>query len=76
MRKGCLCMLSYDEKKKIKAILSEGLDINENIRFSHFLESIDETNKKVKSITSKLDQIIRNQQILDQKLDPMIRRIG
>ena len=65
-------MLTLEEKKHIKDVLGEGLNINRNINFTYFLDAIDETNKKVKSIESILSTVIYNQRILDEKLNRII----
>lgn len=62
-------MLTLEEKRKIKDILSEGLGINRNINLAYFLTEIDETKKNVESLESKLNTVIYNQKIIDQKLD-------
>lgn len=67
-------MLNFDEKKKIKDVLSE-LKINPNINLPYFLNSIDQTNKKINELESKLQRIIQNQVIIDQKLDIILRSI-
>lgn len=69
-------MMTIEEKNKIRKILAEGLNINPNINFSYFLDEIDETNTKVKSLDSKLSLIINNQRILDAKLDRIINILG
>jgi len=68
-------MLNYEEKKKIADILRE-LNINPDLNFAYFLDEIDETNEKVKSIESRLQQIIYNQKNIEKKLDLIIRKIG
>ena len=68
-------MLTLQEKKHIKEILSQGLGINQNINFAYFLNSIDQTDKTTKEILSKIERIEYNQKILDNKLDMIIRLI-
>ena len=65
-------MLKYDEKRHIKDVLAEGLNINRNINFPYFLDAIDGTNKSVKALKSQLDVIMYNQKILDDQLRKII----
>lgn len=68
-------MLTLEEKRKIKDILSEGLGINRNINLSYFLTEIDQTKKNVESLESKLNVIIHNQKTIDQKLDYILNEL-
>ncbi len=68
-------MLTLQEKQKIKEILA-GLNINPNINFKYFLNCINETNDKVKSLDSKIQMVLYNQEQLNQKLDKIIRMIN
>ena len=61
-------MLTNEEKKRIKDILGDGLNINRNINFPYFLDAINETNTNVKALKSQLDTILYNQRILDNQL--------
>ena len=65
-------MLSYDEKKKIKEILSDGLNIRNDINFPFYLDVISESNKKIKNIESSINTIIYNQRVLDEKMNKLI----
>lgn len=67
-------MLNYDEKIKIKDVLSE-LNINPNINLPYYLNSIDQINKKIIELESKLQRIMQNQAIIDQKIDIILRNI-
>ena len=68
-------MLTPQEKKHIKEILSQGLGINQNINLAYFLNAIDQTDERTKEILSKIERIEYNQRILDNKLDMIIRLI-
>ncbi|MCF7931342.1 MAG: hypothetical protein K9L02_07530 [Acholeplasmataceae bacterium] len=68
-------MLSYDEKKKIKDILDDGLNINKDIRFSYFLDAIDSTNKITKDLETKINSVLRNQKLIDEKLNIILQSI-
>lgn len=68
-------MLTVQEKRHIKEILSQGLGINQNINFVYFLNAIDETNQRTKEILSKIERLEYNQRLLDSKLDMIIRLI-
>ncbi len=68
-------MLTLEEKRKIKDILSEGLGINRNINLAYFLTEIDQTKKNVESLESKLNKVIYNQKIIDQKLDYILNEL-
>lgn len=65
-------MLTAEEKKHIKDVLGDGLNINRNINFPYFLNAIDETNNNVKALESTLNTILYNQKVLDQKLNNVI----
>ncbi|HPG42198.1 MAG TPA: hypothetical protein PLJ98_00125 [Acholeplasmataceae bacterium] len=65
-------MLSYDEKKKIKEILSDGLNIRKDINFPFYLDAISESNEKIKNIESSINTIIYNQRVLDEKMNKLI----
>ena len=65
-------MLNPTEKKHIKDILQFGLGINPNINLPYYLNAIDSSHKEIQSIKAKLDQIMYNQKILDNKLDAII----
>ena len=67
-------MLNYEEQQKIKDVLSE-LKINPNINLPYFLNSIDQTNKKINELELKLQRIIQNQALIDRKLDIILRSI-
>ena len=67
-------MLTLEEKRKVKDVISE-LNIDTRINFPYFLDCIDETNTKIKSLDSKLQMIINNQQIIDQKLNLILRNM-
>ena len=66
-------MLKPDEKEKIKAILSEGLNIKSNINFPFFLEAISDSNVRIKAVESSINTIIYNQRVLDEKMNKLIR---
>lgn len=68
-------MLTPQEKKHIKEILSQGLGINPNINFAYFLNAINQTDESTKEILSKIERIEYNQRILDDKLNMIIRLI-
>ena len=65
-------MLSYDEKKKIKEILSDGLNIRKDINFPFYFDAISESNEKIKNIESSINTIIYNQRVLDEKMNKLI----
>lgn len=72
-------MLNYDEKQKIKEFLQEvliDLNVNPRINIAYFLNSIEDTNKEIKSLESKLQIIMQNQALIDQKLDIIMRKLG
>ena len=69
-------MLTLDQKNKIKDILSDELSINKEIYFPYFLNAIDESNKNIKDLDSKLNDVMHNQKILEQKLDSILIKIG
>lgn len=50
-------MLTLQEKKHIKEILSQGLGINQNINFAYFLNAIDQTDERTKEILSKIERM-------------------
>lgn len=66
--------MTYEEKRKIEEIL-KNLNINPKINFPYYLNCVDNTNDLVKSLDSKLQQIIYNQRQLDAKLDMIIRKL-
>ena len=68
-------MLTSQEKKRIKEILSQGLGINPNINLAYFLDAVDETDKRTKEIMSRLERIEYNQRAIDNKLDMIISRM-
>ena len=68
-------MLTQQEKKHIKEILSQGLGLNQNINFAYFLNAIDETDERTKEILSRIERIEYNQRMIDNKLDMIIRLI-
>ena len=68
-------MLTQEEKKHIKEVLSQGLGLNQNINFAYFLRAIDETNEQTKAILSQIERIEYNQRMLDNKIDKIIRLI-
>lgn len=68
-------MLTPQEKKRIKEILSQGLGLNQNINFAYFLNAIDETDDRTKEILSRIERLEYNQRIIDDKLDRIIRLI-
>ena len=68
-------MLTAEEKRHVKEILSQGLGINQNINFAYFLNAINETNEKTKELLSRIERIEYNQRIIDNKLDMIIRLI-
>ena len=65
-------MLSYQEKLKIKDILSSGLNINPNINFPYYLDAIDQNKTDIESIKSEIRKIIYNQNILERKINMII----
>lgn len=69
-------MLTLAEKKKVKDILADGLNIRRDINLPYFLDCIKRTNSKVDEINSRIDQIIYYQQCLDQKLDRIIHMLN
>lgn len=68
-------MLTLQEKQHIKDVIQYGLNINRNINFPYFLNAIKNTNDKVDSLESLLNKVIYNQQILEQKIDLLIKKI-
>lgn len=66
-------MLTLQEKKHIKEILSGGLGLNQNINLAYYLNAIDETDERTKEILSRIERIEYNQRLLDAKLDMIIR---
>ena len=72
-------MLNYDEKLKIKEYLQEvliDLNVNPRINMAYFLNSIEDTNKEIKSLESKIQIIMQNQALIDKKLDIIMRKLG
>ena len=69
-------MLSLEEKRHIKEILSNGLNLNPNINFAYFLNAIDDTNSKTKELESKLQRVEYNQRLLNDKLDMILRLLN
>lgn len=69
-------MLTTQEKKKIKEILSDGLRIRPDINLPYYLDAIDATKKEVMEIKTQLNQLLSNQRVLDSKLDFIIRLIS
>ena len=72
---GELSMLSAEEKKHIKDVLSEGLGINRNINLAYFLTMIVEMDKGINELVSRIQKVEYNQRIIDEKLDRIIRLI-
>ncbi len=71
-------MLDYNEKQKIRELLQEvliDLNVNPRINMAYFLNSIEETNKEIKSLESKMQKIIQNQELIEQKLDIIMRKL-
>lgn len=71
-------MLNYDEKLKIKEFLQEvliDLNVNPRINMAYFLNSIEDTNKEIKSLESKMQKIMQNQALIDKKLDIIMRKL-
>lgn len=50
-------MLTREDLNKIRAILSEGLGIRDDINFAYYLDAIDATNKKLDYIDDRLDDL-------------------
>lgn len=69
-------MLTPQEKKKVKEILSDGLRIRPDINLPYYLDAIDATKKEVMEIKTQLNQLLSNQRVLDSKLDRIIRLIS
>lgn len=69
-------MLNPAEKKHIKDVLSDGLGINRNINLPYFLDKILDTGDGVEEIKSRIRKIEYNQEIIERKLDMIIRLIG
>jgi hypothetical protein len=69
-------MLTLQEKNKIKDVLGDGLGINRDINLAFFLNKIEETSEATEEMKTQINQILRNQQILDQKLDRIINLIN
>lgn len=69
-------MLSLEEKRHIKEILSNGLNLNPNINFAYFLNAIDDTNSKSKELESKLQRVEYNQRLINDKLDMILRLLN
>lgn len=72
-------LLTFDEKNKIKEVVSEALttlNVNPNINLAYFLNEIDETNNNIKSLELKLQRIIKNQEFIDQKLNLIINKLN
>ena len=72
-------MLDFNEKNKIRDVLKEvliDLNVNSNINMAYFLNSIDNTNKKINELESRLQMIQQNQVIINQKLDMIMRKIS
>lgn len=61
-----------EEKRHIKDILGDGLNINRNINLPYFLDAIDDTNKNTKALKSQLDTILYNQRALDNQLRQIV----
>ena len=68
-------MLTVDEKKHIKDILSDGLGINRNINLAYFLTLILETKNNASEIISRIERIEYEQRNINDKLDRIIRLI-
>ena len=68
-------MLTYDEKKKVKEVLSDGLGLNSNIRLAFYLDSINNTNETVQKLKLELSNVLHNQRVINDKLDRIIRSI-
>lgn len=69
-------MLTLQEKRHIKEVLSQGLGLNQNINFAYFLEAILKTNQHSQELLSRIERIEYNQRILDEKLDMIIRLLN
>ena len=72
-------MLNYNEKQKIRELLQEvliDLNVNPRINMAYFLNSIEQTNKEIKSLESKMQKIIQNQELIEQKLDIIMRKLS
>ena len=65
-------MLSINEKRKIKEVLSEGLNIRADINFPFYLDAINESSNKIKNLESNINTIIYNQRVLDEKMNKLI----
>lgn len=50
-------MLTREDLNKIRAILSEGLGIREDVNLAYYLDAIDETNQKLDYIDNRLDEL-------------------
>ena len=68
-------MLSVEEKKHVKDILSDGLGINKDINLAYFLTQILETSRNVEEVISRIKKLEYNQKIIEEKLDMIIRLI-
>lgn len=68
-------MLSAEEKRHVKEILSDGLGINKDINLAYFLSQILETSRNVEEVMSRIKKIEYNQKAIEEKLDMIIRLI-
>lgn len=67
-------MLNYDDKTKLKDVLSS-LGVRADINMAYFLDSIIDSNKKIKSLESEVSDVLRNQKILEDKLNQILNRL-
>jgi hypothetical protein len=69
-------MLTPAEKQKLKAYLSEGLNIRPDINLPYFLDAISSSKAKILELESKLNEVLMNQRALDNKLNWIINVLG
>lgn len=65
-------MLTFDEKRKVREILSDGLGLKSNIRLAYYLDSVHDTKEDVQILKSKLDDLLYNQRVINDKLDKIL----
>ena len=67
-------MLTIEEKKKIEDILIN-LNINPKINFPYYLNKISDNAENIVTLESKIQSIYHKQQLIEQKLNYIIRLI-
>jgi hypothetical protein len=68
-------MLSLEEKRKIKDVLTQ-LNVREDINMAYFLNLIVKIDKEVSGLSEQIDRVLRTQKVLAEKLDALSQRIG